>query len=110
MNAAFIEGLVRQWAGWCQAIATQYQSRRLIDLKSEVEKLVGQAEQQARILRADGCNFLTLVRIQLERKAAAEATPDPLQPNKLTDPARTEAFRAFAAAFGHAADRLQEAA
>ena len=108
--AAFDEGLVRQWVGWCQAIAAQYQSRRLIDLQGEIEKLIGQAEVQARALRGDGSNFLLLVRLQLERRAAAEVAVDPFSPSKATNSSRADAFREFAAAFGLAAERLQQAA
>jgi hypothetical protein len=110
MGAAFDEGLVRQWVGWCQAIAAQYQSRRLADLQGEVEKLIGQAEAQARALRGDGSNFLTLIQFQLERRAAAEAAADPFMPAKPADSARATAFREFAAAFGLAAERMQQQA
>ena len=47
MNAAVLGGLVEQWVWRCQMVATQYQLRQPIDLKAEVEKLVGQAEVQA---------------------------------------------------------------
>ena len=51
MNAAVLGGLVEQWVWRCQKVATQYQLRQPIDLKAEVEKLVGQAEVQARLLK-----------------------------------------------------------
>ena len=54
MNAAVLGGLVEQWVWRCQKVATQYQLRQPIDLKAEVEKLVEQAEVQARLLEASG--------------------------------------------------------
>jgi hypothetical protein len=112
MNAAVLGGLVEQWVWRCQKVATQYQLRQPIDLKAEVEKLVGQAELQARLLEAGGPIFLARVESRLGITAHIAELPEPLAPDKLTDPvlnsvARAQALHALADAFGHAAERLK---
>jgi hypothetical protein len=115
MNAAVLGGLVEQWFWRCQKVATRYQLRQPIDLKSEVDSLVGQAVLQARLLEASGPLFLA----RLERRAGLTAQiaelPEPLMPDKLTDPelnsiGRAEALYAFADAFGQAVEQLKPAA
>jgi hypothetical protein len=93
-------------------VATRYQLRQPIDLQTEVEKLVGQAEVQARLLEASGPMFLAKVESRLDIRAHIAALPEPLVPDKLIDPAlnrlgRAEALHAMADAFGHAAERLK---
>ena len=112
MNAAVLGGLVEQWVWRCQMVATQYQFRQPIDLKTEVEKLVGQAEVQARLLEASGAVFLAKVESRLDLTAHIAALPEPLVPDKLTDPVlnslgRAEALHAMSDAFGHAIERLK---
>ena len=115
MNAAVLGGLVEQWVWRCQMIATQYQLRQSIDLQAEVERLVGQAEVQARLMQASGPAFLAKVESRLDLRAHIAELPEPLAPDKLTDPVlnsagRAEALHALADAFGHAAQRLKSAA
>jgi hypothetical protein len=115
MNAAVLGGLVEQWVWRCQMVATQYQLRQPIDLRSEVEKLVGQAVVQARLLEASGPVFLAKVESRVGITAHIAELPEPLAPDKLTDPVlnvmgRAEALHALADAFGHAAERLRSAA
>ena len=115
MNAAVLGGLVEQWVWRCQKVATQYQLRQSIDLKAEVEKLVGQAEVEARLLQGSGPVFLATVESRLDIRAQIAKLPEPLAPEKLTDPVlnvmgRAEALHAFADAFGNAAERLKKAA
>jgi hypothetical protein len=115
MNAAVLGGLVEQWVWRCQKIATQHQLRQPIDLRAEVEKLVGQAEAQARLLEADGPVFLAKLESRLGISAHIAELPEPLAPDKLTDPVlnaagRAEALHAFADAFARAAERLRSAA
>ena len=115
MNAAVLGGLVEQWVWRCQKIATQYQLRQPIDLKAEVERLVGQALVQARLLEGSGPLFLAKVESRLGITAHIAQMPEPLAPDKLTDPVlnsagRAEALHALAEAFGHAAERLKSAA
>ena len=112
MNAAVLGGLVEQWVWRCQMIATQYQFRQPIDLKCEVDKLVEQAETQARLLNGSGAVFLSKVESRLDITAHIAELPEPLSPDKLTDPVlnslgRAEALHALADAFGHAAERLK---
>jgi hypothetical protein len=112
MNAAVLGGLVEQWVWRCQMIATQYQLRQPINLQTEVERLVEQAEVQARLLAANGPIFLSKVESRLDITAHIAALPEPLNPDKLTDPARNclgraKALHAFADAFGTAAERLR---
>ena len=114
MNAAVLGGLVEQWVWRCQMIATQYQFRHQIDLKGEVEKLVEQAEVQARLLNGSGAVFLARVESRLDITAHIAELPEPLSPDKLTDPVlnslgRAQALHALADAFGHAAERLKVA-
>jgi hypothetical protein len=114
MNAAVLGGLVEQWVWRCQKVATQYQLRQPIDLKTEVEKLVGQAVVQAQLLEASGPIFLAKVESRLGITAHIAELPEPLVPDKLTDPVRNsmgraEALRALADAFGAAAERLKTA-
>jgi hypothetical protein len=115
MNAAVLGGLVEQWVWRCQTVVTQYQLRQPIDLKAEVERLVGQAEVQARLMHASGPLFLAKVESRLDLRAHIAVLPEPLAPDKLTDPVlnatgRAEALHAFADAFGDAAQRLKTAA
>jgi hypothetical protein len=115
MNAAVLGGLVEQWVWRCQKVATQYQLRQPMDLKAEVEKLVGQAVVQARLMEASGPVFLAKVESRLGVTAHIAAMPQPLKPDKLSDPVsnvagRAEALHALADAFGSAADRLKSAA
>jgi hypothetical protein len=115
MNAAVLGSLVEQWVWRCQKVATQYQLRQPIDLKAEVEKLVEQAEVQARLLEASGPVFLATVENRLDIRAHIAKLPEPLAPEKLTDPVlnvlgRAEALHALADAFGNAAQRLKQAA
>ncbi len=112
MNAAVLGGLVEQWVWRCQRVATQYQLRQPIDLKTEVERLVGQAEVEARLLEANGPVFLSKIESRLDLTAHIAALPEPLVPDKLTDPVlntlgRAEALHAMADAFGHAVERLK---
>jgi hypothetical protein len=115
MNAAVLGGLVEQWVWRCQKVATQYQLRQSIDLKAEVEKLVGQAVVQARLLEASGPIFLARVETRLGITAQIAQLPEPLVPDKLTDPVlnsmgRAEALHAFEDAFAQAAEQLKPAA
>ena len=112
MNAAVLGGLVEQWVWRCQMIATQYQLRQPIDLETEVGRLVEQAEMQARQLESSGSVFLAKVESRLDITAHIAELPEPLSPEKLTDPAlnslgRAKALHALADAFGDAADRLK---
>jgi hypothetical protein len=109
MNAAVLGGLVEQWVWRCQKVATQYQLQQPMDLKAEVEKLVGQAVVQARLMAASGPVFLAKVESRLDVTAHIAAFPEP------SDAAgnaagRVEALHALADAFGSAADRLKSAA
>ena len=112
MNAAVLGGLVEQWVWRCQMIATKYQLRQPIDLETEVGRLVEQAEMQARQLESSGLVFLAKVESRLDITAHIAELPEPLSPEKLTDPAlnslgRAKALHALADAFGDAADRLK---
>ncbi len=112
MNTAVLGGLVEQWVWRCQMIATQYQLRQPINLQDEVARLVEQAETQARQLASAGPVFLAKVESRLDITAHIAALPEPLNPEKLTDPARNslgraKALHAFADAFGTAAERLR---
>ena len=115
MNGAVLGGLVEQWVWRCQKLATQYQLRQPIDLPAEIEKLVGQAKAQAQVMEADGPVLLGKVETRLAMSAHIAALPDPLVPDKLTDPVlnaagRAEALHALANAFATAAGRLRSAA
>jgi hypothetical protein len=112
MNAAVLGGLVEQWVWRCQMVATQYQFRHPINLRSEVDRVVEQAVTQARQLRESGALFLAKVESRLDITAHIAELPEPLSPDKLTDPVRNslgraEALHALADAFGHAAERLK---
>ena len=112
MNAAVLGGLVEQWVWRCQMIVTQHQLRQLIDLQAEVDKLVGQAELEARKLQEGGSAFLAKVGSRLDLRAHIAELPEPLAPGKLTDPVlnaagRAEALHALADAFDPAARRLR---
>ena len=112
MNAAVLGGLVEQWVWRCQVVATQYQLRQPIDLKAEVERLVEQAETQARQLEASGPVFLAKIESRLDITAHIAELPEPLSPDKLTDPVlnslgRAKALHALADAFGDAVERLK---
>ena len=109
MNAAVLGGLVEQWVWRCQMVVTQHQLRQPIDLQAEVDKLVGQAELEARKLQEGGSAFLAKVGSRLDLRAEL---PEPLAPGKITDPVlnaagRAEALHALADAFAHAARRLR---
>jgi hypothetical protein len=115
MNAAVLGGLVEQWVWRCQKVATQYQLRRPMDLHAEIEKLVGEAILQARLMNAGGAVFLARVENRLSITAYIAEMPEPLKPDKLTDPVcnaagRAEALHALEAAFGRAAELLKSAA
>jgi hypothetical protein len=115
MNAAVLGSLVEQWVWRCQMVVTQYQLRQPIDLKAEVEKLVGQAEVQARLLEATGPIFLAKVESRLDLRAHIAELPAPLVSGKPSDPAlnvagRAEALHVLADAFGDAARRIRSAA
>jgi hypothetical protein len=115
MNGALLGGLVEQWVWRCQKLATQYQLRQPIDLPGEVDRLVREAEAQARVLEADGPVFLARIETRLAKSAHITALPDPLAPDKLTDPVvnaggRAEALHALANAFALAIERLRSAA
>jgi hypothetical protein len=114
MNAAILGGLVEQWVWRCQMIVSRYQARQPIDLQAEVDKLVGEAVVQARLLEASGPAFLARLESRLDLRAHIAELPEPLAPNKLTDPmlnaaGRAEALHALANAFGLAAERLRSA-
>jgi hypothetical protein len=115
MNGAVLGGLVEQWVWRCQKIATRYQLKQQIDLPAEIEKLVEQAEAQAQVLEADGHALLGKVESRLAMSAHIAGLPDPLVPDKLTDPVlnaagRADALHALANAFARAAERLRSAA
>ena len=115
MNGAILGGLVEQFVWRCQKLATQYQLRQPVDLPAEIAKLVGQAETQARALAADGPLLLGRIETRLAKSAHITELPDPLAPDKLTDPVlnargRAEALHALANAFALAAERLRSAA
>jgi hypothetical protein len=107
MDAAVPGGLVEQWVWRCQMVATRYQLRQPIDLKMEVEKLVGQAETQARLMQADGSAFLSKVETRLDVTAHIAVQPDKVADPLLNVLGRAEALHALADAFGHAAERLR---
>ena len=86
MNAAVLGGLVEQWVWRCQMVVTQHQLRQPIDLQAEVDKLVGQAELEARKLQEGGSAFLAKVGSRLDLRAHIAELPEPLAPGKLTDP------------------------
>jgi hypothetical protein len=115
MNGAVLGGLVEQFVWRCQKLATQYQLRQPVDLPAEIEKLVVQAEAQARLLKADGPVLLGRIEMRLVKWACIAELPEPLMPDKLTDPllnarGRAEALHALANAFALAAERLRTAA
>ena len=112
MNAAVLGGLVEQWVWRCQMIATQYQLRQPINLQAEVARLVELAESEARRLAAAGPAFLSKSESRLDINAHIAALPEPLVPDKLTDPVRNSlgratALHALSEAFGIAAERLR---
>jgi hypothetical protein len=88
-------------------VATRYQLRQPIDLKTEVEKLVGQAEVQARLMRSNGPAFLAKVETRLGVTAYVATQPDKLADPLLNALGRAEALHALADAFGDAAERLR---
>ena len=116
MNAAVLGGLVEQWVWRCQMIVTQYQLRQPIDLKAEVEKLVGQAETQARRLEAGGPVVPRQGREQARHlRRISPSCRSRSRPDKLTDPVlnsvgRAEALHALADAFGDRGGAAQPAA
>jgi hypothetical protein len=111
MNSAVLGGLVDQWIWRCQMVVTDYQLGRPIDFLGEVERLVQQAEQQARLLDADGLVLLVKVEDRLATSAHMAKRREPLSPDRLSDPAnvagRADALHAFADAFGGAVERLK---
>ncbi len=111
MNAALLGGLVEQWVWRCELVATEYQLRPSTDLKSVVDKLVGEAEQEARRLNSTGVTLLARVEGRLALTAHVAGLSDLLFADEPAGPAlnaagRVEALRALTSAFGHAADRL----
>jgi hypothetical protein len=115
MNATVLGGLVEQWVWRCQKVATQYQLRQPMDLHAEIAKLVGEAVVQARRMDAGGAVFLARVENRLGITAYIAVMPEPLKPDKLTDPVcnaagRAEALHALEAAFGRAVEQLKSAA
>jgi hypothetical protein len=114
MNAVVSGSLVEQWVWRCQKVATQYQLRQPIDLQAEIEKLVGQAVVQARLMEADGPVFLAKVETRLGINAHIAELPDRLRPDQLSEAlnltGRARALHALADAFGSAAERLKSAA
>jgi hypothetical protein len=115
MNAAVLGGLVEQWVWRCQKLATRYQLRQPMDLKREIEHLVGQAVAEAHAMGVNGAVFLARVEGRLDITAQIAVMPEPLKPDKLTDPVsnsagRAEALQTLADAFGAAAQRLKPAA
>jgi hypothetical protein len=112
MNTAVLGGLVEQWVWRCQMIATQYQLRQPINLQAEVARLVELAETEARQLADSGPVLLSKIESRLDINAHIAALPEPLNPDKLTDPARNSlgrarALHALSEAFGVAAERLR---
>jgi hypothetical protein len=115
MNATVLGGLVEQWVWRCQKLATRYQLRQPMDLQAEVERLVGEAVVEARSLAASGPIFLAKIENRVGITAHIAELPEPLKPDKLTDPicnaaGRAHALRALADAFGNAASELKPAA
>ena len=115
MNAALLGGLVEQWVWRCELVATEYQLRPSTDLKCEIEKLVEQAFEQARLLQATGSMFLAKVEGRLALTAHIASVSELLLTEQAVEPAlnaagRVEALRALTNAFGHAADRLEAVA
>ena len=111
MNAAVLGGLVDQWIWRCQMVVIDYQLGRPIDFRGEVERLVEQAEKQARLLDADGLVLLVKVEDRLATSAHMAKRREPLRADPLTDPSnvagRADALHAFADAFGGAVERLK---
>ena len=112
MNAAVLGGLVEQWVWRCELVATEYQLRPATDLKSEVDRLIGAAEEEARRLNSTGVAFLARVEGRLALTAHVAGLSDLLFSEEPVEPAlnaagRLEALRALTSAFGHAADRLE---
>lgn len=110
MNAAVLAGLVEQWLWRCELVATEYQLRPSIDLKLEVEKLVGEAEAQAELLQVMGATFLARIECRLALMAHIAAIADPFPSEPPADPAlnasrRIEALHALNEAFAHAVER-----
>jgi hypothetical protein len=93
MNAAVLGGLVEQWVWRCQKIATQYQLRQPMDLQGEIEKLVGQALVQARLMQESGPVFLAKVESRLGITAQIAALPARLAPPREGDAAGNAAAR-----------------
>ena len=115
MNATMLGGLVEQWVWRCELVATEYQLRPSTDLKREIEKLIEQAEDQARLLQAAGAMFLATVEGRLALTAHIAGLSSLLSSAEAYDPAlnaagRVEALRLLTHAFGHAADRLDAVA
>ena len=115
MNGAVLAGLVEQFVWRSHKLATQYQLRQQVDLPAEIAKLVEQAVAQARLLEADGPVMLGRIEMRLAKSAHITELPEPLVPDKLTDPVlnargRAEALHALANAFALAVERLRSAA
>ena len=83
MNAAVLGGLVDQWIWRCQMVVTDYQLGRPIDFRGEVERLVEQAEKQARLLDADGLVLLVKVEDRLATSAHMAKRREPLRADPL---------------------------
>jgi hypothetical protein len=112
MNAALLGGLVEQWVWRCELVATEYQLRPSTDLRREVEMLVEQAVEQARLLQATGSMFLAKVEGRLALTAHIASLSELLLTEQAAEPAlnaagRVEALCSLTHAFGLAADRLE---
>jgi hypothetical protein len=112
MDAAVLGGLVDQWVWRCQMVVTDFQLRRHIDFQGEVNKLVAQAENQARLLGGDGLVLLIKVEDRLAMSAHMARQRDPVRADKV-DPnnafGRVHALHAMADAFGIAVERIKPA-
>ena len=110
MDAAVLGGLAEQWVWRCQMVATDFQLGRPFDFSREVEKLVRQAETQARLLD-DGLLLLVKVedRLAMSAHMARGRTPPCLgqdgDPTNVSS--RADALHAIADAFGGAIRRLK---
>src|SRR5262249_5539325 len=112
MNAALLGGLVEQWVWRCELIATQYQLRPSTDLKREIDRVVVEAEQEARRLNTNGVTFLARIEGWLALTAHVAGLSNLLFSDAPVEPAlnaagRIQGLRAPTGAFGHAADRLE---
>jgi hypothetical protein len=111
MDAAVLGGLAEQWVWRCQMVVTDYQLGRPIDFSGEVEKLVMQAEAQARLLAGDGIVLLIKVEDRLAMSAhmaRGRILPPAARRSDSADVLRrADALHAIADAFGNAVRRLK---